>query len=210
MSDENPREKSSMNIKLSFLGVSSKDIRNNNDISESSNSLNYKLINSTQTPNYNLESIGNKLSDFEEVKKPNGKNPTFEDPFDKYTILGKGNFGYAEKMKSKKDNNYYAIKKLNKKKIDSNKYEKKKFKREIKLMSKLNHENIVKFFGYFEDKENNYKYKEIYKNSKDYKNIQNETNDIDVYCLVLEFIPNGNLDNWNKLKDFIENLIIFY
>ena len=42
MSDENPRAKSSMNIKLSFMGGSSKDIRNNNDISESSNILNYK------------------------------------------------------------------------------------------------------------------------------------------------------------------------
>ena len=140
-------------------GGSSKDIGNNRYIIVSSNSPNYKLINSTQTSNYSLEYIGNKLSDFEEVRKPNGKDPKFHDPFDKYTFLGKGNFGYAEKMKSKKDNNYYAIKKLNKKLINSDKIEKKHFKRETKLMTKLFHENIVKFFGFFEDKENINKYK---------------------------------------------------
>ena len=49
-----------------------------------------------------LESIGNKLADFEEI--PNSKNG---EPF---SILGKGNYGYVEKMKSKIDNKIYAIK----------------------------------------------------------------------------------------------------
>ena len=41
-----------------------------------------------------LEDIGTKLSDFEEIRN-----------LDKsYTLLGKGNFGYAEKMKSKLNN----------------------------------------------------------------------------------------------------------
>ena len=40
----------------------------------------------------NLKEIGTKLSDFEEIP---GKEK-------KYTLLGKGNFGYTEKMKSKK------------------------------------------------------------------------------------------------------------
>ena len=39
-----------------------------------------------------LENIGNKLADFDEI--PNN--------IKRYTILGVGNFGYAEKMKSKK------------------------------------------------------------------------------------------------------------
>ena len=58
------------------------------------------------SPNFNpikyLDHIGIQLSDFEEIKK-NQKN---------YFILGVGNFGYTEKMKSKKKNKIYAIKKL--------------------------------------------------------------------------------------------------
>ena len=41
-----------------------------------------------------LENVGNKLSYFEAVKND----------LKEYTILGKGNFSYVEKMKSKKNN----------------------------------------------------------------------------------------------------------
>ena len=68
----------------------------------------------------NLTNIGTKLSDFEEIEDPIKKM--------KYTILGKGFFGYAEKMKSKLDNRIYAIKKLELSKLD-----KKSFQREILL-----------------------------------------------------------------------------
>ena len=50
----------------------------------------------------NLEYIGTKLSDFEEIYN-NQK---------KYYLLDKDNFSYIEKMKSKKDHNYYVIKKI--------------------------------------------------------------------------------------------------
>ena len=126
----------------------SKEVRNQIEIDQQ-NSFNYKLIDIKQFDNNNLEFIGNKLSDFEEVAKLNEKNEIKR----KYTILGKGNFGFAEKMKSKKDNIYYAIKKLDKQQIDSDKIERLHFKREIEIMQKLNHQNIIKFFGYFEDKE---------------------------------------------------------
>ena len=66
-----------------------------------------------------LEDIGNKLSDFEEI--PKGEK--------QYFLLGNGNFGYAEKMKSKKDNKFYAIKKID---INSDKFDKKSFRRETK------------------------------------------------------------------------------
>ena len=55
-----------------------------------------------------LQEIGTSLSDFEEI----------ENSGIRYTLLGKGNFGYAEKMKSKKisqksnDKSIFAIKKL--------------------------------------------------------------------------------------------------
>ena len=142
-----------------------------------------------------LKDIGNKLSDFEEIPK-NGK---------KYFLLGNGNFGYAEKMKSKKDNKFYAIKKID---IKSKKFNQKNFTRETKIMLDLNHENIIKFYGYFKDKERIDKYKEIfteiYTKSKDKKSLEaleKETEDKEVYCLVMEFAQNGSLeDYYNKYK----------
>ena len=94
-----------------------------------------------------LKDIGTSLSDFKEVKKGE-KN---------YFILGSGNFGYAEKMIGK-DNKPYAVKKLD---MHSKKFRKKDFHRETKISIQLNHENLVKFYGYFEDKENITKFKEI-------------------------------------------------
>ena len=140
-----------------------------------------------------LKEIGNKLSDFEEIPK-NGK---------KYFLLGNGYFGYAEKMKSKKDNKFYAIKKID---INSDKFDKKNFKRETKIMEDLNHENIIKFYGYFKDKERIDKSKEIfteiYSKKKQYKNkleaLEKETEDKEVYCLVMEFAQNGSLEDYYK------------
>ncbi len=138
----------------------------------------------------NLEKIGTKLSDFEEVPNPK-KNLS-------YFILGKGNFGYAEKMKSKINNVYYAIKKL-----DTSKINIKNFQRETEIMFNLNHEYIVKFYGYFEDKENISKFKEIYKDKKD---IENENEDKNIYCLILEYVPNGSLNDYiQKYKEYLKS-----
>ena len=140
-------------------------------------------------PNYLLKDIGTKLSDFETIK--NGEKD--------YTILGNGNFGYCEKMKSKINNHFYAIKKLSK-------FKKKDFKRETQIMSKINNKYCVKFFGYFKDIEKKEKYKEIYKDNEEVKNINQ---DVEVYCLVLEYISNGTLENYyhknigNIPEDFI-------
>ena len=142
----------------------------------------------------NLINIGTKLSDFEEIEN-SAKNL-------KYTILGRGNFGYAEKMKSKKNNLYYAIKKLDKEKVNN-----KNFHRETEIMISLNHENIVKFYGYFEDKENINKYKQIYKDKKD---IEQEKSDKTIFCLVLEYIPNGSLNDYiEKYKDMCKKKNVF-
>ena len=151
--------------------------------------LNYieKLINNPDNEDIkkliiSLEDIGTKLSDFEEIGS-----------LDKsYTILGKGNFGYAEKMKSKLNNSIYAIKKIDKK---SQKFNENDFKRETEIMIGLYHDNIIRFFGYFEDKENINKYKEIYQNDP---NVQNEVKDKEIYCLVLEYAANGSLENYYK------------
>ena len=124
-----------------------------------------------------LDQIGTTLSEFEEVKKDDIV----------FFILGKGNFGYAEKMKSKKNSIFYAIKKL-----DKNKHIKDiNFKRETEISIKLDHPNLIKFYGYFEDKENIDKFKYVYKNDK--KRKVTETEDKEIYCLVLEFAENGSL-----------------
>ena len=133
-----------------------------------------------------LDNVGTSLSDFEEVKEGDIG----------FSILGKGNFGYAEKMKSKKNPIFYAIKKLDKKKNNKNIY----FKRETELSIKLDHPNIIKLYGYFEDIERIDKFKFVYRNDKKKKVTGNE--DKEIYCLVLEFAENGSLKYF--FKDYKE------
>ena len=126
-----------------------------------------------------LVNIGNKLIDFEEIPNPEKRLP--------YTILGKGNFGFAEKMKSKKDNKFYAIKKLDADHINST-----NFIRETRIPLELDHENIVKFYGYFKDKENMDKYKQIYPDKK----LDGEKEEKIIFCFVLEYMPNGSVNDY--------------
>ena len=134
-----------------------------------------------------LKNIGIKLADFDEISD-NGK---------RYTILGRGNFGYVEKMRSKINNNIYAIKKINK---NSSNFNQINFKRETEITLNLKHENLIKLYGYFEDKENIDKYKEIYKDRKKKENLDNITQNIEIYCLVLEYAEKGSLEY--HYKDF--------
>ena len=129
-----------------------------------------------------LQNIGTKLSDFEEV--PHGDKS--------YFFLGKGSFGYAEKMKSKKDGKFYAVKKIDRK---SKKFKIKEFKRETEIMIDLNYKYFIRLYGYFEDKEKIEKFKEIYKDSKD---MDFGTEDKKVCCLVLEFADHGSLEGYYK------------
>ena len=143
-----------------------------------------------------LNKIGKSLLDFEPIKN-GAKN---------YTLLGKGNFAYVEKMKSKKDNHTYAIKKID---MNSPQFNEKDFKRETEIMFLLNQENIIKLYGHFEDKENLNKYKEIYKDKKNNNDLNKLKDDIKIKCLVLEFAENGSLRNFvkNKVKNRSRNLV---
>ena len=128
----------------------------------------------------NLENIGTKLSDFEEV--PSGdKN---------YFILKKDNLSYIEKMKSKKDGKFYAVKKID---INSQRFHLKDFKRETNIMINLYHQNIIRLYGFFKDIEKIEKFKEIYNNNEE-KYIGTE--DKKVCCLILEFANNGSLEEY--------------
>ena len=129
-----------------------------------------------------LANIGTKIDDFEPIPS-NGKN---------YCVLGKGNFGFAEKVKSKLNNKIYAIKKLSVKDVKV-----KDFIRETTSMTQLNHKYIMKLYGYFQAYESINKLKEIYLNDKK-ERFKNETNDVNMYNLVMDCMPNGSLETLCK------------
>ena len=129
----------------------------------------------------NLKEIGTKVEDFESIKSGNQE----------YTILGMGNFGYAEKMKSLLNNKIYAVKKLPVKKRAFPK----EIIRETTLMLESNNDNIVKLYGYFQGIEKIDKLKNIYKDNIDHL-YQNEKDDKKMYFLILEYVPNDSLDNY--------------
>ncbi|KAH9514286.1 Eukaryotic translation initiation factor 2 alpha kinase 4, partial [Bulinus truncatus] len=64
--------------------------------------------------------------------------------FELLRVLGKGGFGDVIKVKNKLDGRFYAIKRipLN----PRSKMFNKKMKREVKLLSRLNHENVVRYY----------------------------------------------------------------
>ena len=68
--------------------------------------------------------------------------------------LGEGHFGIVKKMQYKGNNQIYAVKFLPK--INTNSQDIKNIFREVNIMPKLNHKNIVKLYAYFEDNIYNY------------------------------------------------------
>ncbi|XP_042898230.1 eIF-2-alpha kinase GCN2 [Parasteatoda tepidariorum] len=65
--------------------------------------------------------------------------------FDILRSLGKGGFGHVWKVKNKLDSRLYALKRIP---INPhNKQLNRKIKREVKLLSRLNHENIVRYYN---------------------------------------------------------------
>ncbi|KAL1129698.1 hypothetical protein AAG570_012642 [Ranatra chinensis] len=69
----------------------------------------------------------------------------FENEFEHIKWLGEGAFGDVIKVRNKLDDGFYAIKriKLNPKNTHLNK----KITREVKLLSRLNHENVVRYYN---------------------------------------------------------------
>jgi eukaryotic translation initiation factor 2-alpha kinase 4 len=75
--------------------------------------------------------------------------------FEVIGIVGEGAFGQVLKVKNKLDDLYYAIKRISIQ-SDNNSYMNKQITREIQLLSRLNHENVVRYYStwvekYFDD-----------------------------------------------------------
>lgn len=91
-------------------------------------------------------------------------------------MLGKGKFGEVNLARHVETNFIVALKKMVKSKIIEYKMVE-QFKREIRLHSNLDHPNIVKFYGFFEDADNVY--------------------------LILEFINGGTLFDYLGEKEML-------
>ncbi|KAL0270012.1 UNVERIFIED_CONTAM: hypothetical protein PYX00_007559 [Menopon gallinae] len=72
-------------------------------------------------------------------------NSRFPKDFTVLDTVGKGSFGTVWKVRNKLDRQIYAIKKI---KLDKNSTDfDRKIIREVKLLSKLKHENVVRYYG---------------------------------------------------------------
>ena len=112
--------------------------------------------------------IGNTLTDFEIIKN-----------------LGKGQFGIVNLVKSKKNEKYYAMKKLEIKKIKETSIIK-----EIKILEQLDHPHVINYFTSF--KENGFYY--IVMEYIDGQNLQD---------LILEYINKNKYMEGKKIWELL-------
>lgn len=68
-------------------------------------------------------------------------------------VLGKGSFGVVYRARSKLTNNNYAIKCIDKSKVIE---DLSSIERELIILMNIKHENIMKFYNYFEDEKRFY------------------------------------------------------
>ena len=89
----------------------------------------------------------------EKRRVTNSKNKDIRKNYEFISMLGNGTFG---KVRLYRDKNYYellfAIKTLKKEGISS--YQFNALKKEVDILSNMDHPNIVKYFGIFEDDRN--------------------------------------------------------
>lgn len=115
----------------------------------------------------------------ESVLKGLEPEPSFND-FTQLKILGTGSFGKVFLVKHKKTNQLFAMKtidKLRNTKNNDNPY----FRKEIEIMYKISHSNIVKLFSHFEDEK---------------------------YCyFLMEYVENGSLFSLLKHEKLSKNKI---
>jgi serine/threonine protein kinase len=114
----------------------------------------------------------------------NGTSEPVPSDFDQLDSLGGGAFAMVYKVRNRNTKEIYALKAIKKdtilqnKKVDS-------VKRELEIMYQLNHENVIRLYGHYEDE--------------------------DHINLLLEYIPGGNLyDLIKKNERLSEQDAIYY
>ncbi|OQR66098.1 eukaryotic translation initiation factor 2-alpha kinase 4-like [Tropilaelaps mercedesae] len=118
--------------------------------------VNYKVqISNCPTSTSNLESLGTDNADENAIVSDTNTIPTsyntlpntsrLKTEFQILEFLGSGGFGLVLKVRNKLDSRIYAIKQIP---LDSsNKHLNRKINREVMLLSRLNHENVVRYFN---------------------------------------------------------------
>ena len=92
--------------------------------------------------------------EFKSLATPEMKGFSYETSFSEEQKLGKGAFGSVYKVKNNLDGNDYAIKKIKLKHIPESERSNKKMFSEVFLLSKLQHQNIVRYYNsWIEDDE---------------------------------------------------------
>ena len=71
----------------------------------------------------------------------------YKNSFEEICLLGKGGFGIAYKVRHKLDSNFYCIKKIRLHLGYNQDIKEHKVYREIMALPKLNHKNVVRYFG---------------------------------------------------------------
>ncbi|CCH58006.1 hypothetical protein TBLA_0A02050 [Henningerozyma blattae CBS 6284] len=106
------------------------------------------------------------------ISNINSKNKLQFSDFEIGRGLGKGKFGKVYCVKHKQSGFISALKVMKKKEIVSYNAEK-QFKREVEVQNSLNHPNIVKIFGFFQDEIFVYLIMEYLINGELYKSLKN-------------------------------------
>jgi len=136
-----------------------KDNKDNNDNND--NNYNNKNNNNNNIHNNEIPSVYKSLK----IERGLFVQGFAGDPFEKYeiiSILGEGSYGKVYKVKLK-DSEIYRAMKVIKKRYQYNNVEEEKIIKEIQILRKLDHPNIIKVFEFFNTRAEFYIISELWK-----------------------------------------------
>ena len=121
--------------------------------SDNKEKINFKRRSTMKSP---FIKFGDFLRDFKNESLYDFKNFEIIKVGKKPQVLGCGAFGDVYLSRNKVDNKYYAIKQMNKAKITEHGAKLDIVIREINVHRRLIHENIVRMYSHYEDKDSYY------------------------------------------------------
>ncbi|KFP27053.1 Interferon-induced, double-stranded RNA-activated protein kinase, partial [Colius striatus] len=130
----------------------------------------YKYLNDESLPDVDRNTS-------EENRSPCTVNRRFLEGFKNIELIGEGGFGNVFKATGRLDERTYAIKRV---------CDKKNVKREVKELAKLNHENIVRYYGSWKG----------YDHVTTPYSRKNSAEEVVCIFIQMEFCEQGTLDNW--------------